>query len=142
MTTDTPDDIFYSGEAADSYDKSLAPPFVEVTERDYNYPQKYPLGVDRLHVNTKAPVFLLRPIDAAHIADVAKNGFARIGNQAKQAFAFAPAPSYQKYNIAQQNGHAKGTGPLGNYPHEDLDEETGGGYVAELIPAPPIRNFY
>lgn len=141
MTTYVPEDTLFSADAADEYDRGNIGPYVDVAERDYNYPQKFPLDNDRLHLDYKKPIFKLRPIDAGSLAETARYGFGRLGYSDKQAYAFAPAPTYVQQNIAQAYGHRGGTGPLGTFPHEDLDPRLGGGFAATLVHAPAVKTL-
>jgi hypothetical protein len=122
----------------DAFHGSVAQPFIPRAERDHNYPNKYPLQNDRYHVAFNKPVHMLRPVDGAHIDEVARYGFNRLGYEAKQRYAFAPAENYVPFNPAIGAGHGWGTGPKGNFPHEDLDESLGGGYVAVIKAAPGV----
>lgn len=129
---------FGSLELEDAHMRSIMPDFVPIVDRDQNYPLKYPLHVDRYHVGFDKPAHYLRPVDGAHINEVTKNGFKRLGYEAKQRYAFAPAENYIPFNSATLRGHGHGTGPKGNFPHEDLDESLGGGYVAVIEAAPGV----
>jgi hypothetical protein len=111
---------------------------LDEAREDHNYPNKYPLQNDRYHVAFNKPVHMLRPVDGAHIDEVARYGFNRLGYEAKQRYAFAPAENYVPFNPAIGAGHGWGTGPKGNFPHEDLDESLGGGYVAVIKAAPGV----
>lgn len=122
----------------DAFHKSVAQPFVPRVDRDHNYPFGYPKQNDRFYVAHNKPVHKLSSVDGAAIDEVARYGFNRLGYEAKQRYAFAPAANYVPFNAAQAAGHGWGTGPKGNFPHEDLDESLGGGYVAVIKPAPPV----
>ena len=129
---------FGSLQLEDDYERAILPGFVPLLDRDDTYPLKYPLGVDRYHVGHDKPAHYLRPVDGAHIDEVTRNGFKRLGYEAKQRYAFAPAENYVPFNSAVIRGHGHGTGPKGNFPHEDLDESLGGGYTAVIEAAPGV----
>lgn len=129
---------FGSLQQEDAFHASVAQSWVPRQERDHNYPFGYPKQNDRFHVAHNKPVHKLCSVDAAAINESAQYGFNRLGYEAKQRFAFAPAANYVPFNAAQAAGHGWGTGPKGNFPHEDLDESLGGGYVAVIKAAPGV----
>jgi hypothetical protein len=104
--------------------------YVPIVERDYNYPQRRPLEVDRYGVAFKRPTTNLRPIWAADIHDALFNMFGRLGFEAKASYAFAHTENMQDYSIAAANGHrGGGVGVTGELITGEMDPELGGGTI-------------
>ena len=128
------DPRIYSLALEDEYYRRTTAPYVPKEERMNNrYPNTYPLGIDRYRTDFEKPTLNLRTRDAASEQDDVWNGFKRLGYEAKQRWAFAPSANYVKANIALLTGHPSGkVGVTGELVTEDIDDNLGGGYFAEM----------
>lgn len=112
-----------------------------VVDRDHNYPQKYPLGIDHLNVDWRAPTTNLRSMDAFwEITETLRNGWSRLSTDAKQAWSFRQQDNYipATQTLAAATGRlSTGVGVTGMGLHEDIDPSLGGGFIAVLHDATP-----
>lgn len=129
-------------EQEDAHHRERVEPYVQPVDRTDTYPRKFPLPIDRYRTEWWRPTIAMGQIDAASLMDDAVNGWKRLGDAAKQKWAFNPAPNYVPFNIAAANGHPSGkVGITGEYVPEELDPERGGGFIAILHHAPAVSKL-
>ena len=134
--------IFASIQEEDAYHRSVVPPYVQPEDRTDTYPQKYPLGIDRHRIEWERPIIQMGSMDAGSLADDVRNGFRRQGWETKAKWAFRPRHNYTRHNMALENGHPSGrVGITGELVTDEMNEDTGGGFIVEMRHAPLISSL-
>jgi len=134
--------MFASIQHEDAHHRAVVAPYVQPQDRNEHYPQKYPLPIDRYRTDWQRPIIQMRSVDAGSLVDDARNGFSRQGAETKMKWAFRPRANYRAYNMALENGHPSGkVGITGELVTDEMNDETGGGYMCEMRHAPLISSL-
>lgn len=121
---------------------STAEPYVQPIDRDHNYPQKYPLPIDRYRIDYWRPVVAPGSIDVEALYERATQGWKRCNWETKRKWAFRPSQNSQPWNWAAANGHPSGkVGVTGELVTEEMDPELGGGQTILLCHLPAISKL-
>lgn len=121
---------------------TVVPPYVQPIDRNWNYPQKYPLPIDRYRVDYWRPTVSMGSIDVEELWERSRNGWKRCSDASKRKWAFRPSANYVPFDWASANGHPSGkVGVCGELTTEEMDPNLGGGYRAVLCHLPAISKL-